>query len=153
MRKTIDKILETTLIILMSVMVINVLWQVFSRYIIGIPSSFTDELARYLLIWVGLLGATYMSSKNQHIAIDLISSRFGIQGKKRLKAIINLVIISFVLAVLVIGGSNLVYITFILKQYSAALQIPLALVYMVLPISGLLIIYYKIFDLLTNPDD
>ena len=61
-RKKVDKILGTTLAIIMGVMVINVLWQVFTRFVIGTPSSFTDELARYLMIWVGVLGAAYILS-------------------------------------------------------------------------------------------
>ena len=60
LRSKIDKILGSTLAFIMAVMVINVLWQVFTRFIIGTPSSFTDELARYLMIWVGVLGAAYM---------------------------------------------------------------------------------------------
>ena len=57
-RAQIDSILEKTLIVIMSFMVVNVLWQVFSRYILANPSSFTDELARYLMIWVGVFGSS-----------------------------------------------------------------------------------------------
>ena len=64
-RAQIDSILEKTLVIIMSLMVINVLWQVFSRYILANPSSFTDELARYLMIWVGVLGAAYVAGKGK----------------------------------------------------------------------------------------
>ena len=53
LKKTIDKILELTLIASMSLLVIDVPWQVFSRFILQDPSSFTEELARFLLIWVG----------------------------------------------------------------------------------------------------
>ena len=52
-RNTIDKILANALVVLMAVMTLNVLWQVISRFLLGSPSSFTDELARYLLIWIG----------------------------------------------------------------------------------------------------
>lgn len=53
LRNKIDKILGHTLSIIMGIMVLNVLWQVFTRFVVGTPSSFTDELARYLMIWVG----------------------------------------------------------------------------------------------------
>jgi len=149
MRRFVDKALSTTLVVLMSAMVINVLWQVFSRYILEAPSPFTDELARFLLIWVSLLGATFASSKKMHISIDLTSARLSPDNQKTLGITNNLIIVGFVLAVLVVGGSNLVYITFTLGQFSPALQIPLAAVYIVLPISGLLIAYYKLQDLLT----
>ena len=71
-REKIDSFLAWTLVIIMSLMVINVLWQVFSRFILGDPSSYTEELARYLMIWVGVLGAAYVSGKNKHVAIDYI---------------------------------------------------------------------------------
>jgi TRAP-type C4-dicarboxylate transport system permease small subunit len=147
-REKVDKILGNVLIIIMAVMVVNVLWQVISRYLVGIPSSFTDELARYLMIWIGVLGAAYISGKNMHVAIDLVQSKASEPVRKRLKIIIYFIIIIFVFGAFVVGGIRLVYVTYILEQYSPALQIPLALVYLILPISGIIIIYYKISDLL-----
>ncbi len=151
MRKTIDKILGSFLAILMAVMTVNVLWQVFSRYILGVPSSFTDELARFFLIWIGMLGAAYASGQNMHLAIDLLPTKLNEKGKRRLHIFINTLIAVFALAVLVIGGSRLVYVTFYLEQKSSALQIPLGVVYSIIPLSGVLIIYYKIADLFMNP--
>jgi TRAP-type C4-dicarboxylate transport system permease small subunit len=149
-REKVDKILGNVLIIIMAVMVVNVLWQVISRYLVGIPSSFTDELARYLMIWIGVLGAAYISGKNMHVAIDLVQSKASEPVRKRLKIIIYFIIIIFVFGAFVVGGIRLVYVTYILEQYSPALQIPLALVYLILPISGIIIIYYKISDLLNQ---
>ena len=63
LREKIDSFLEKALILIMSLMVVNVLWQVFSRYLLTNPSSFTDELARYLMIWIGVLGAAYLSGR------------------------------------------------------------------------------------------
>lgn len=150
LREKIDKVLANVLIVIMSVMVINVLWQVFSRYCLAEPSSFTDELARYLMIWVGVLGAAYVSGKNNHVAIDVLPTRLSESKQKKLKVLVRILIILFSSAALVIGGSRLVYITYVLKQFSPALQMPLALVYLVIPISGILIIYYKISDLLNS---
>ncbi len=148
MRKKVDDILGKILVVIMSVMVINVLWQVATRYLVGTPSSFTDELARYLMIWLGLLGAAYVSGKNMHVAIDILPSKASLPVQRRIKIFVSIVLIIFALAALVIGGLRLVYISYILGQKSPALQIPLALVYLVIPISGLLIIYYKMLDLL-----
>lgn len=150
LRSRIDKVLGVFLIIIMSVMVANVLWQVFTRYVLGTPSSFTDELARYLMIWIGILGAAYVSGKNMHVAIDVLPSKLNSANKKILSRVVNIIIIAFVLSAMVIGGIRLVYLTYILEQHSPALQIPLALVYMVLPLSGILIIFYKTSDLLNK---
>lgn len=146
-RKKVDTLLGTLVTVFMGILVLNVLWQVISRFIIGHPSSFTDELAGYLLIWVGLLGAAYATGQKQHLAIDLISKKLSEEKNKRLQTFINLLIVAFALVVLIIGGTNLVYITFHLNQISSALQIPIGYVYSVIPVSGLFIIYYAINDI------
>lgn len=142
--------LERFLILIMAIMVVNVLWQVFTRFVMGTPSSFTDELARYLMIWIGILGAAYVAGKNQHVAIDALPSRLNVKSRARLSTMVAFLVMLFALLAFVIGGSRLVYISYLLGQQSPALQIPLAYVYLVLPLSGILIIYYKISDLLKN---
>jgi len=149
-RKTVDKVLSNTLILIMGIMVINVLWQVFTRFIIGTPSSFTDELARYLMIWLGVLGAAYVSGKNMHVAIDVIAQSSSKNTQKILSKIVSSLIISFAFFAMIIGGLRLVYITYILGQHSPALQIPLAIVYSAIPLSGFFIIYYKISDIINK---
>ncbi|HBX67752.1 MAG TPA: TRAP transporter small permease, partial [Balneolaceae bacterium] len=67
MMKKFNKCLEYFLATLMALMLISVCWQVLTRYVLATPSSFTDELARYLLIWIGTLGAAYTSGKRLHL--------------------------------------------------------------------------------------
>ncbi|MDT0678808.1 TRAP transporter small permease [Autumnicola musiva] len=150
MKRSLDKILGAFLVLLMAIMVIAVLWQVFSRYIMQSPSSITEELARYLLIWIGILGAAYAAGQQEHLSINLLEEKLNPQNRKRLRIGINLLIIFFCITVLMIGGGNLVYVSYDLGQLSAALEVPLYIVYMVLPLSGLLIIIYKINEIL-NP--
>ena len=146
----INKLLEKILILLMSVLVIDVLWQVFSRYILNSPSSFTDELAGYLLIWVGLLGAAYVSGKKEHLAIDILYQRSNLKTQKVLNIIIDIVIILFAFTVLIIGGTWLSYTRFALDVKSAALGLQLGYIYLILPISGLLISYFALDSFLKN---
>lgn len=143
-RKIIDKSLEWLLVFLMSILVLDVLWQVTSRYIMNSPSSYTDELAGFLLIWVGLFGAAYVAGKREHLAIDLLLQRSSEKRKFKLEIMISVSVILFAVIVMVIGGSWLVYTRFFLSVKSAALGLPLGFVYLVLPISGLLIAYFDI---------
>lgn len=145
--KKINRILEISLIALMSILVVDVLWQVFSRYVLSSPSSFTDELAGYLLIWVSLLGAAYVAGRQEHLAIDLLLQRSKPKRQYILKIFIQAVILGFAVTVMVVGGSWLVYTRFYLDVKSAAIQLPLGYVYIVLPLSGLLICYFSIFNL------
>ncbi|MEX2371104.1 MAG: TRAP transporter small permease [Bacteroidales bacterium] len=146
--KKFNRILEIAMIIITSILVIDVLWQVFSRYILNAPSSFTDELAGYLLIWVSLLGAAYVVGTQEHLAIDILLQRSTPSRQKILRIIIQSVIIAFATSVLILGGSWLVYTRFYLGVKSAAIQLPLGYVYSILPISGLIILYYSIYHLM-----
>lgn len=146
-RKYLDKLLAGFVTVLMGVLVLNVLWQVVSRYLVGNPSPFTDELAGFLLIWVGLLGATYITGNKEHLAIDLLHHKLSPKGKLKVNLVINILIALFALVVLVLGGTNLVYITLRLSQLSSALQLPIGYVYIVLPLSGIFIMYYAIYDI------
>lgn len=150
MKLILDRILAYFLVALMTIMVIAVSWQVFSRYLLQSSSSFTEEIARYLLIWIGVLGAAYISGQQQHLAIDILAPKLQEKNRIRLRIAINILIILFCLFVLIIGGSNLVYVNYLLGQTSAALNVPLGAVYVVLPLSGLLVIVYKINEIL-NP--
>lgn len=142
MRKIIDRALEMFLIFLMAFLVLDVLWQVMSRYLFVSPSSVTDELASYLLIWVGLMGAAYMSGCDGHLAIDLLVQHARPSRKKWLRLFIFMVVFLFAVSVLIIGGSWLVYTRFYLGVTSASLEINLGYVYLALPLSGALTAYY-----------
>lgn len=148
LRQVVDKSLEWFLVILMSVLVLDVLWQVTSRYVMNSPSNFTDELAGFLLIWVGLIGAAYVAGKRQHLAIDLMLQRSSPKRKQQLEMTISIVIVIFAVTVMIIGGTWLVYTRFYLSVKSAALGLPLGVVYLVLPLSGILITYFDIDNLL-----
>ena len=87
-----NTILEKILVVILGVMVINVSWQVFSRYVLANPSSFTDELARYLMIWLGVMGTAYVSGKKLHVAIDILPDKLSPKRQVKLKKIINLII-------------------------------------------------------------
>ncbi|MBN7811287.1 TRAP transporter small permease [Algoriphagus sp. H41] len=142
-----DNVIAHLLVLLMGLMVLNVTWQVTSRYVFKSPSSFTDELSRYMLIWVGMLGAAYVAGKNEHLAIDILLTKLKGKAQEKLMILIHVCILVFAVTAMMIGGANLVYITFILGQKSATLQIPLAYVYGIIPFSGILVAYYQVYSI------
>lgn len=143
-----NRVLEVFLVFLMSILVVDVLWQVFSRYLLSSPSSFTDELAGFLLIWVGVLGAAYVAGRQEHLAIDILLQKSPPARRKKIQYFIHVVIFLFSLSVMVVGGVILMYTRFVLQVKSAALQLPLGYVYIILPISGLIIMYYEVIHIL-----
>ena len=134
-----SKVLRFSLALLMAAMVASVVWQVLSRYLFVVPAAWTEELARFLLIWIGMLGAAFAYRQGSHLGIDLLASRFGTSGRQTLHRTIHAVCLLFAASVLVTGGWALVSMTWELKQYSAAMGLPIAYVYAVIPASGILI--------------
>ena len=145
LRQTLNRVIEWLLIILMGALTVVVTWQVIARYIMTNPSSWTEELARFMLVWVSILGAAYVSGKREHIAIDILQQRMKPAKRRRFQILVDSIIILFALFVFVIGGINLVEIT--LHQISSAMRIPLGYVYAIIPFSGILIIVYALLDI------
>lgn len=145
---TINRFIEAFLVLIFGLLVLDVLWQVFSRFVVGQSSSFTEEFARFALIWLSILGAAYLNGQRGHLAIDFFIRKLPIEQQKRRMVIIEMLMLLFALVIMVIGGSNLVYITLSLGQKSSVLNVPLGVVYSIVPFSGLLIIFYSIYNIL-----
>ena len=147
LRRGVDWLLGTAICVLMAAMVINVLWQVFTRFVLRDPSSFTEEAARYMMIWVGLLGSAYAAGRKSHLALDLFTARLQAGRKRASEIAIQSVVLLFTLTVLVGGGGRLVWIQLSLGQQSAALQLKLGYVYLAVPLAGIFIAFYTILFL------
>ena len=140
-----DVVLSRFLIVLMVLMVLDVSWQVFTRFVLQDSSSYTEELANFLLIWIGVLGASYAVRTKAHLGIDVLMQRLSGRRKENAEISVYIMVFLFALVIMVIGGLRLVFITFSLDQISAAMGIRMGYIYMVLPLSGLLIMYYSVF--------
>ncbi len=145
--KKINKFIEVFLVIIFALLVLDVLWQVFSRYILSTSFSFTEEFARFALIWLSILGAAYLNAKREHLSMDFLYQKFSLKTQKKVAVLIEVLILLFALIVMVIGGFNLVYTTLHLEQLSGTLRIPLGYVYAILPFSGLLIMYFSVYHI------
>ena len=143
-KAVLDRVLAWACVVLLAASVVNVTWQVVARFVLGSPSGVTDELARFLLIWLGMLGAAYAVGQRMHLAIDLLPR--ALDEKPRARAALGLVlqgaVLAFALGVMVYGGGNLVRLVTLLGQRSAALGVSLGAVYSVLPVAGAVIALY-----------
>lgn len=146
-----SRTLRFGLALLMTAMVGSVVWQVLSRYLFVVPAAWTEELARFLLIWIGMLGAAYAYRQGSHLGIDLLANKLDESAKLRLHRVVHFVCLLFAVSVLVIGGGALVSMTWELKQYSAAMGLPIAYVYTVIPASGTLICLFAAEAIMNGP--
>ncbi len=143
----INKGLAVFTICLSAFLVFCVTWQVLSRYILSFPSTVTDELARYLFMWVAMIGAAYTTGQHRHLAIDLLVMKLSGARKQFVSLFIQIAIIAFAGIVLVYGGSTLVSSTLESGQITPALGWQMGYIYLCLPISGLLMIMYALVDI------
>lgn len=139
---TLDKLIQKLLIVMMAGIVLTVSWQVFSRFVLNSPSSFTEELSRYLLIWIGILGAAYAYKTKAHLGLDLFVEKLTPSNKRLVSILAEGLVIVFASAVLIYGGLSLVSLTLELEQKSAALGLQMGWIYSVIPVSGVLIVRY-----------
>lgn len=142
--KSLDYFLSRLSILIMALLVLSVLLQVFMRYVVGSPVTFTEELSRFLLIWLGLLSASYVYRQRMHLALDLLILKLKGNQKVVLNVFIHSLIGLFSLVVLVYGGTHLVILTWVLDQHSPAMGVSMAVVYAVLPISGVTMAIYAL---------
>lgn len=141
-----NRFLQALLLLITTV----VTWQVFSRYVLNAPSSFTEELARFSLIWLTLLGCVYAYRHHSHLGLDMVYAQASLRQRKVMYFIIHCSVATFAVCVMMIGGFSLVSMTEQLGQSSPVMGIDISFVYSVVPFSGLLILIYAI-DALIKP--
>ena len=143
----VNRFLEIFLIVIFALLVFDVLFQVFSRYVLNTSFTWTEEFARFSLIWMTIVGAAYLNGKREHLSIDFLYQRFSKSNKKKISILIEVFVFLFALIVMVIGGFNLVYTTLHLEQLSGTLRIPLGYIYAIMPFSGLLIMSFSVYHI------
>lgn len=145
-RRVLDRLLESVCATLLLALVAVLAWQVISRYALDAPSSSSEEILRYGVIWMSLLGAAYATGKGSHMSVDLLRERLSRRGRLRLDAVVCVAFLAFAAIVLIWGGSKGVAIA--ARQTSAVMRIPMSWVYLSLPVSGVLMILYSILNLI-----
>jgi TRAP-type C4-dicarboxylate transport system permease small subunit len=128
--------LEIAVVALMAGLVLDVLWQVASRYVLQRPSAWTDELATILVIWLALLGAAVAFARGEHLGVDVVVRMLPPLDRRLAAIVAEVVVLFFAVAVLILGGSRLVSLAWLTGQISPALNLRIGDVYLALPISG-----------------
>ncbi|MEC7767788.1 MAG: TRAP transporter small permease [Acidobacteriota bacterium] len=136
--------LDNCVIGLTAILVVDVLWQVCSRYVFSSPSSWTEELATFLLIWVGLLGAAVAFREHAHLGIEYLPARMSPRIRCAVEVLALASTALFCVLVLVYGGATLVIRTVSLLQTSPALGLPMGYVYLALPVGGFFMTVYSL---------
>ncbi|QDU34415.1 2,3-diketo-L-gulonate TRAP transporter small permease protein YiaM [Poriferisphaera corsica] len=141
--------LEWVVIVIMFTLTIDVIWGVFSRYVIGRQSQWTDELATTLLIWVAMLGAALAYAEHKHLGIDYLVLKCSSAVRSFLEIFTHILVIAFAGTVMIYGGFNLCFARYDSGQMMAALGVSKAYFYLAVPIAGLFIVGYAAHNIYT----
>ena len=142
------RVCEVVLVLFLTAMAIVVFMQVIFRYLLNLPLFWTEEFARYCLVWASLMGAAVAVKRGQHIAVTWFVERL----PERIGRILGLtaqISVAVILAVMMWGGIKLVVITS--AQISPALRIPMAVPYMALPIGSGIMLCHLITSIFHRP--
>ncbi|TLP43177.1 TRAP transporter small permease [Cohaesibacter sp. CAU 1516] len=150
----VNGVLGSLTVAIFTILVICVVWQVVSRFILGTPSTTTDEIARFLFMWVAFMGAAYTLGQKRHLAIDVVSLWLEGKSLRNIRIAVYFIIAAFVIVVMMYGGWQLMMDTLQKGQVTPALRIPMGYVYGAIPFSGATMLFYCVVLIveLLDPD-
>ena len=149
-----NKLMIVTLNVVLSLvvgfLVLDVVWGVFTRYILEDPASWTNELAGFLLAWVTLLGGAAAFGTKEHLGVDYFVGKLHPDTRKMLAIFSHLVVLFFALVIFVFGGFKTVSESFTpaMTQMTPALNLNKGYLYLALPIAGLFMVSFTLENML-----
>ena len=122
------------------IMTLLTCWQVVTRYLLGKPSSWSEELVSYLFAWMALLGASLVVGERGHMNIPLLLEKTGPSARLALAVFAEGIAALFAGIILVYGGVEITSLA--MAQMTSSLGVPIGIFYLVLPLSGILNVLY-----------
>lgn len=139
-----NKLIFFILVGIVSIMMVVGGMQVFWRYVLKDSLYWSEEVMRYMNVWTIFLGISIGIPRNSHVAIDAIIRTF----KGRAKFIATMTVHMFsLLFFIALFGVGIKFTLYNMGQYSAAIRLPMSMVYIALPVGGLIAILFTIGEI------
>ncbi len=145
-KNILDKITAVSSIVVFIAMVLMVTYQVIARYFFASPSSVTEALTRYSFVWLIIISATYMFGQREHICISVVRDKLPAKAKEIVNILIEVITIIFAGLVMIFGGFTISKMN--LLQIDSILNIPTGIIYSIIPICGVIIVFYSIYNIM-----
>lgn len=142
------RVLETALIGAVVVLVLDGLWGVFTRNVLKDQAQWSEELARFLLIWISLLGGAVAFGEKAHLGVDYFVGKLAPEAGRLMAVVAHGVVLIFAMTIFMMGGLRIVMDNLAMGQTTPALGLKMGHVYLALPIAGVFIILFTIEQLL-----
>ncbi|MBT9777979.1 TRAP transporter small permease subunit [Clostridium sp. MCC353] len=145
-RKALMKVLGFCIIFLFMMMTAIGTYQIVTRYFFNRPSTVSEELLTYSFTWMALLASAYVFGKRDHMRMGFLADKLTGTGRKWLEVVIDLLAFAFAGVVMVYGGISITKLTMI--QTTASLRVPMGYIYMIVPVTGILIMIFSLINAL-----
>ncbi|MDO3386669.1 TRAP transporter small permease [Gilvimarinus sp. SDUM040013] len=143
-RKMLDRTIVAVCSAWLLAMVAMTCWQIVSRYLLDVPSTYSEEFLRFSLVWVSMLTMAYVVGLRKHVRFTLFSDKASEQMQRYWQILIELAFLAFAVFVLVQGGYHASSIT--MNQISPSLGLAMGYVYLALPIAGGFLAMYSLLN-------
>ena len=141
--KYFEEIVAGVFMVLMSV---TTFANVLARYFFNSPIQWAEELARYSFIWVVFAGAVVCTKRKRHITIDILAQALPSRASAGIHVLADLCTLGIALVIGYYGWK----LTAAATQITATLQIPHSVVYIVVPVSAVLVFVHTLGDFVHN---
>ncbi len=140
----IDKVIEVISTIILAIMTVLVVYQVVTRYVFNAPSAISEILSQYLFVWMIMFGSAYVYGSREHLTIDILKDKFGPKTNMIAEICAQVVLFLFIALVCVWGGY--LYTIKSAPQVDAQLGISKAILYSSLPFTGVVTLFYAVYN-------
>ncbi|GAA4965396.1 TRAP transporter small permease [Kineococcus glutinatus] len=144
-KNALDRVLSWVCVVLFAALVLDVMWQVFTRQVLDAPSAWSEELAKYLFIWLGLLGSALVFGERGHVGVELLVQKAPPAVQRVLSLTVQTTILLFAVVALAWGGWQVVDIAW--DQKVTGLPFNVGQLYLALPICGVLTAAYTLYHI------
>lgn len=144
--KIFNRVLQIVCIFIFVFIVVVGTYQIVTRYVFNAPSTTSEELLTYSFTWLALLSAALVFGKREHMAMTFLFDKLTYNTRKILSIVNELLVLIFAAIVLIYGGISITRLTS--TQMTASLGIPMSYVYVVVPLSGFIIAFYSIVNII-----
>ena len=144
LKKLMDRILGGACVTLFALMIVVGTYQIVVRYFFNRPSTVSEELLTYSFTWMALLASAYVFGKRGHMRMSFLADKLPESKQLVLDVLIECLVFVFAAIVLVHGGISIMKLT--MSQVTASLGVPMGVVYMAVPLSGVLTMIYSVLN-------
>jgi TRAP-type C4-dicarboxylate transport system permease small subunit len=136
--------IQIVIMVMFAALIVTVFYQVLGRYLFNAPPSWSEELARFLQVWIALLASALCIQQGMHLGVDYLLYAVPPRGRAVLEALVHVMVSGFLLLLLVQGGKILDVAG---VQSSPAMGINMWYAYLAVPVGAVLMLLESVLKL------